>query len=105
MINFKTVLIICPTYDIKNVKPEKQLQIKIKKSFYVNNSDIGSLSYLPIRSCGKCVKIIQISQKSDCEGTFFLKLNIVFNPLSPHDASKHHFPSLKTILFSYNQRI
>ena len=26
-----------------------------------------------------------------------------FNPLSPHDALKHHFTSLKTDLFSYNQ--
>ena len=25
-----------------------------------------------------------------------------FNPLSPHDALKHHFTSLKTHLFSYN---
>ena len=27
---------------------------------------------------------------------------ILFNPLSPHEALKHHFTSLKTPLFSYN---
>ena len=62
--------------------------------------------YLLTSSCGRDTETQLLVGENDSR-VFILRQSInlqimMFNPLSPHDALKHHFKSLKNYLISYN---